>query len=85
MLVVRRLSCTQVAGIMTAMHIMFDNEAIERLRQIVADAYGESVTTEEARTIANDLLAFYNVLARIVDQMPEERRAELGLSAQSAQ
>lgn len=62
---------------MAAMHIRFDDEAIERLRQIVTDAYSEPVMTEEARIIANDLLAFYNVLARIVDGMPAERRAEL--------
>ena len=59
------------------MHITFDDEAIERLRRIMADAYGEPFTAEEARVIANDLLAFYNVLARIVDQMPEKCRAHL--------
>ena len=61
------------------MHITFDDQAIERLRQIVVEAYGKPFTTKEARVMANDLLAFYNVLARTVDQMPEERRAQLEL------
>ena len=61
------------------------DEAIEELRVIVEREFGEPVTHDEARVMANDLFSLYELLSQSVAQMSEEERAVLGLPARSAQ
>ena len=63
----------------------FSDEAIEQLRVIVEREFNEPVTHEDARVMANDLLALYELLSASVAKMDATERAALGLLAQSAQ
>lgn len=62
----------------------FSDEAIEQLRVIVEDEFQEPVTLDEARVMANDLLALYELLSASVAKMDEADRAALGLPVESA-
>ncbi|MBB4302830.1 hypothetical protein GGD81_001866 [Rhodobium orientis] len=55
-------------GASSKMHVvtfLFSDEKIEELRGLVEAEFGEPVTLEEARVMADDLLEFYELLCRI--------------------
>ena len=44
---------------------MSSEQAIKELQKIIKDEYGRDVTFDEATTIANDLVGYFDLLAKI--------------------
>ena len=58
------------------MQICFSDEAIEELRVIAEAEFGDPVTSEEARVMAYDLLAVFELLCRHQEQVHRAGRVK---------
>jgi len=48
---------------------MVSQQLIEELKIIIKEDYGKDLETKEASQIANDLVGYFNLLAKIYHQM----------------
>lgn len=64
------------------MQIIFKDEKIENLRQLLKDEYKEEFSTEEARQIANNVLEYFEIISELDETQidPEYSKDQMGQS-----